>query len=103
MIKDIQVLAVFPVHLKAIPKQVRGRDAGQIKGKQNVDYMENKQMKIGGINMNLSQPHGGILVNRWDPNFKYETITEKVELDEIAISDLDLLGVGAYSPLKGFL
>lgn len=60
-------------------------------------------MKNGGVNMNLSQPHGGKLVNRWNPDFKYETITEKVELDEIAISDLDLLGVGAYSPLKGFL
>jgi len=53
--------------------------------------------------MSLGQPHGGILINRWDPDFQYETITEKVELDEIAISDLDLLGVGAYSPLNGFL
>ena len=55
------------------------------------------------MNMSLGQPHGGILINRWDPDFQYETITEKVELDEIAISDLDLLGVGAYSPLNGFL
>lgn len=53
--------------------------------------------------MTLGQPHGGILINRWDPKFNYETINEKVELDEIAISDLDLLGVGAYSPLTGFL
>lgn len=53
--------------------------------------------------MSLGQPHGGILINRWDPDFNYEEITEKVELDEIAISDLDLLGVGAYSPLNGFL
>lgn len=53
--------------------------------------------------MSLSQPHGGVLINRWDPDFQYETLTEKVELDEIAISDLDLLGVGAYSPLNGFL
>ncbi len=53
--------------------------------------------------MSSGQPHEGLLVNRWNPEFKYETITEKVELDEIAISDLDLLGVGAYSPLNGFL
>lgn len=53
--------------------------------------------------MSLGQPHGGILINRWNPDYQYETITEKVELDEIAISDLDLLGVGAYSPLSGFL
>jgi sulfate adenylyltransferase len=65
--------------------------------------MENKDIKNGGVNMSLGQPHGGRLVNRWNPEFKYETITEKVELDGIAISDLDLLGVGAYSPLNGFL
>ena len=59
--------------------------------------------KMGGMDMSLSQPHGGVLINRWDPDFQYETLTEKVELDEIAISDLDLLGVGAYSPLNGFL
>ena len=64
--------------------------------------MEDK-IENGGMNMSLGQPHGGILINRWDPDFQYETITEKVELDEIAISDLDLLGVGAYSPLNGFL
>ena len=53
--------------------------------------------------MSLSQPHGGTLINRWNPNFQYEAITETVELDEIASSDLDLIGTGAYSPLSGFL
>ncbi|WP_342511875.1 sulfate adenylyltransferase [Sporosarcina sp. FSL K6-1522] len=53
--------------------------------------------------MTLSQPHGGILVNRWNPDFQFEGITATVELDEIAISDLDLIGTGAYSPLSGFL
>lgn len=53
--------------------------------------------------MKLGQPHGGVLVNRWDPDYGFQSITEKVELDEIALSDLDLIGVGAYSPLTGFL
>ncbi|MFB4474059.1 sulfate adenylyltransferase [Oceanobacillus caeni] len=53
--------------------------------------------------MSLSQPHGGKLINRWNPDFPYSTITESVELDEISISDLDLIGTGAYSPLSGFL
>lgn len=53
--------------------------------------------------MSLSQPHGGTLINRWNPDFQYEGIAETVELDEIASSDLDLIGTGAYSPLTGFL
>ncbi|WP_342504908.1 sulfate adenylyltransferase [Sporosarcina sp. FSL K6-2383] len=53
--------------------------------------------------MALSQPHGGVLINRWDPNYKLEVITSIVELDEISSSDLDLIGTGAYSPLSGFL
>ncbi|WP_203247746.1 sulfate adenylyltransferase [Sporosarcina beigongshangi] len=53
--------------------------------------------------MALSQPHGGVLINRWNPNFKLDVLTETVELDEISSSDLDLIGTGAYSPLSGFL
>src|SRR5690625_5889449 len=53
--------------------------------------------------MTLSIPNGGTLINRWNPNYDLEGFTEAIELDEIAISDLDLIGVGAYSPLTGFL
>lgn len=53
--------------------------------------------------MSLSKPHGGILIDRWNPNFDHGKLTESIELDEIAISDLDLIGTGAYSPLSGFL
>jgi len=53
--------------------------------------------------MTLSIPNGGTLINRWNPNYDLEGFTETIELDEIAISDLDLIGVGAYSPLTGFL
>jgi len=53
--------------------------------------------------MSLSEPHGGTLINQWNPEYNYESITASVELDEIAISDLELIGTGAYSPLSGFL
>ncbi|MEK3886729.1 sulfate adenylyltransferase [Bacillus sp. FSL K6-3431] len=53
--------------------------------------------------MSLSQPHGGTLINRWNPDYPYNFIKESIELDEIAISDLELIGTGAYSPLDGFL
>ena len=53
--------------------------------------------------MALSQPHGGILINRWDPTVQIDELAVTVELDEISSSDLDLIGTGAYSPLNGFL
>lgn len=53
--------------------------------------------------MALSQPHGGILINRWDPTVQIDELAVTIELDEISSSDLDLIGTGAYSPLIGFL
>src|SRR5699024_3257336 len=53
--------------------------------------------------MSLSEPHGGEIVNRWNPSYHINRLSIAVELDEIAISDLDLIGTGAYSPLNGFL
>lgn len=49
------------------------------------------------------QPHGGELINRFNPNEKYEHLQLEIPLDGIALSDLELIGVGAYSPLDGFL
>lgn len=57
----------------------------------------------GGIVMSLSQPHGGKLINRLDPSTSYEGIQHEIELDGTALSDLELIGIGAYSPLTGFL
>ncbi|PLR84772.1 sulfate adenylyltransferase [Bacillus canaveralius] len=53
--------------------------------------------------MTLSFPHGGTLINRWNPSFDYKKIAKQIELDGIALSDLELIGTGAYSPLDGFM
>lgn len=48
-------------------------------------------------------PHGGVLINRFNPTFSYENILKEIPLDLISLSDLELIGNGAYSPLTGFL
>ncbi|WP_017728245.1 sulfate adenylyltransferase [Halalkalibacterium ligniniphilum] len=53
--------------------------------------------------MPLSQPHGGTLIQRFDENYNLTEIEKVVELDAFALSDLELIGIGAFSPLTGFL
>ncbi|KKK37052.1 sulfate adenylyltransferase [Mesobacillus campisalis] len=53
--------------------------------------------------MSLSKPHGGTLVNLWEPNYSTKGIEKEIELDAMALSDLELIGNGAYSPINGFL
>ncbi|MFT8320252.1 MAG: sulfate adenylyltransferase [Bacillus sp. (in: firmicutes)] len=53
--------------------------------------------------MTVSIPHGGTLINLWEPNYKFVGKEKELEIDIIALSDLELLGNGAYSPLTGFL
>ncbi|MGN1386235.1 MAG: sulfate adenylyltransferase [Bacillus sp. (in: firmicutes)] len=53
--------------------------------------------------MSIPKPHGGELINAYNPSFKVEEIQKQVNIDAIALSDLELIGVGLFSPLKGFL
>ena len=53
--------------------------------------------------MALSTPHGGTLINRWNEEYHYENIQKSLQLDKMSLSDLELIGTGAYSPIEGFL
>jgi sulfate adenylyltransferase len=53
--------------------------------------------------MSLSQPHGGELVHRINLDYDFTTIISEVELDNFALSDLELIANGAFSPITGFL
>ncbi|MBS3028020.1 MAG: sulfate adenylyltransferase [Dolichospermum sp. DET50] len=54
-------------------------------------------------------PHGGELINRVASSAQREIFISKadflprVELDERAVSDLEMIAIGGFSPLKGFM
>ncbi len=48
--------------------------------------------------MQLSIPHGGNLIDRWNPDQDLDSIDKEVELDAIALSDLELIATGVQSP-----
>ncbi|MEC1612399.1 sulfate adenylyltransferase [Bacillus mojavensis] len=47
-------------------------------------------------------PHGGKLVNRVNESYDVSGIQKEVELDLISFADLELIGIGGYSPIEGF-
>ena len=53
--------------------------------------------------MSLPKPHGGVLVSAYEPNYDITSIEKTIPLDAIAYSDLELIGIGLFSPLTGFL
>ncbi|MBI2447384.1 MAG: sulfate adenylyltransferase [Candidatus Omnitrophica bacterium] len=59
--------------------------------------------------MEQIKPHGGVLVHRLVNDSERDSLVEKakglkqVVLDQWAISDLEMIAVGAFSPLEGFM
>ncbi|MBY0098642.1 sulfate adenylyltransferase [Mesobacillus maritimus] len=51
----------------------------------------------------LPKPHGGKLIQNFDPSYNLASIEKEIIIDAIALSDLELIGVGLFSPLTGFL
>lgn len=47
-------------------------------------------------------PHGGKLVNRVNESYEVSGIQKEIELDLISFADLELIGIGGYSPIEGF-
>ncbi|GEL76251.1 sulfate adenylyltransferase [Tenuibacillus multivorans] len=51
----------------------------------------------------MIKPHGGLLINRMNEDHKIDEKHKQVQLDALALSDLELLANGAFSPLTGFM
>jgi len=51
----------------------------------------------------IPAPHGGKLIQAFNPTYDLTNIQKELEIDTIALSDLELIGVGLFSPLTGFL
>ncbi|MGE7094042.1 sulfate adenylyltransferase [Lysinibacillus sp. NPDC048646] len=49
------------------------------------------------------QPHGGTLVQAYNPEKSITHIKKEIEIDVMALSDLELIAIGGYSPVDGFL
>ena len=53
--------------------------------------------------MSQSTKRNDILVNRFDPEANLSLQTHDVEIDAFSLSDLELIAIGGYSPITGFL
>ncbi|QDP39531.1 sulfate adenylyltransferase [Radiobacillus deserti] len=53
--------------------------------------------------MIMIEPHGGLLINRVNTELTVDEYQQEVPLDSISLSDLELIAIGGYSPLTGFM
>jgi sulfate adenylyltransferase len=51
----------------------------------------------------IVEPHGGTLVNRVNPSAKGKDTKLSIQLTERQQCDLELIAIGAFSPLIGFM
>ncbi|WP_449620895.1 sulfate adenylyltransferase [Robertmurraya sp. Marseille-Q9965] len=51
----------------------------------------------------LPKPHGGTLIQLYHPECDLSSVKNTITIDTIALSDLELIGIGLFSPLTGFL
>ncbi|MCI1881797.1 MAG: sulfate adenylyltransferase [Sporolactobacillus sp.] len=50
-----------------------------------------------------NKPHGGLLINRQRFDESADGLKKEIQIDRVALSDLELIANGTYSPLIGFL
>lgn len=53
--------------------------------------------------MTTISPHGGLLINRINPDLNIEGINQEIELDSFTLANLECIANGAFSPLRGFM
>jgi sulfate adenylyltransferase len=58
---------------------------------------------VGGKEMAGNQPHGGKLINKVNYQYPVKEKNVEVEIDNMALTDLEQIALGGYSPLTGFL
>ncbi|KIL51768.1 sulfate adenylyltransferase [Jeotgalibacillus campisalis] len=51
----------------------------------------------------LPEPHGGKLIQVYEPTKDLTPVQKELQIDSISLSDLEGIGVGLFSPLTGFL
>lgn len=112
MTVTIQVSAVSNVHVRLCLVKIRVLDVGLDQRRLSADYTSKtypRENTEGETIMTSIRPHGGTLVNRVVEGTEREELLQlareykTLAVNTWTLSDLDLIAVGAFSPLTGFL